>query len=113
MLIMPEQPRDFSTSPNGLAENVRIVPIIITELKLGDVERHVLGGDLVKRANNAAFEDRPETFNRVGVDRPDDVLTLGVVHNAVRIVFVETAITAPFLCAAGGFSRAGSRTPSG
>lgn len=77
---MPEQPRDFSTSPNGLAENVRIVPIIITELKLGDVERHVLGGDLVKRANNAAFEDRPETFNL----KLNDERNARLAHSAVR-----------------------------
>jgi len=51
---------DASATCYSRAENVRVLPIVIPELKLGNVERHVLGADLVERANHAAFQDRPE-----------------------------------------------------
>ena len=66
------------------SENVRVVPIVIAELKLRDVQRQILVADLVERADDAALEDRPEAFNRVRVDRADDVLLVAVIDDAVR-----------------------------
>jgi hypothetical protein len=63
-----------SASPDRLAEDVLVFPIVVPELELGDIERHVLGADLVECADNTALEDRPEAFNRVGVDRADYIL---------------------------------------
>src|SRR5271155_4946993 len=41
------------TTANSLSKNVRIIPVIIAELELGNVQRQVLGGDLVERADYA------------------------------------------------------------
>jgi hypothetical protein len=48
-------------------------------------------------ADNTAFEDAPEVFNRVRVNRADDVLALGMVKNCVRKVFPEVLVTNPFV----------------
>src|SRR5262245_6189210 len=49
----------------GISEDVRVVPIVVTELKFRDVQRHVFCTHLVERTDHAALEDTPETFNRV------------------------------------------------
>jgi hypothetical protein len=46
-------------------EDVGIGAIVVAELKLRDVERHVLGAHLVEGADNATLEDRRGAFNRV------------------------------------------------
>jgi hypothetical protein len=58
---------------------------IIAELKLGDIEREILGADFVETANHATLEDAPEAFNRIGVNRTDDVLAGAVPHRLVRV----------------------------
>jgi hypothetical protein len=63
-------PRQHTSSArNCRPENISILAIVVAELKLGDVQRHIFGADLVERADRAAFEDRPETLNRIRVDR--------------------------------------------
>jgi hypothetical protein len=59
---------------NGRAENVRVCPVIVAELERRDIQRHVLGADLVEATDNTALEDQPEAFNRIRVDRADNVL---------------------------------------
>jgi hypothetical protein len=41
-------------------KDVPVVPIVVAELELGDIQRHVLGTHLMKRAHYAALEDRPK-----------------------------------------------------
>jgi hypothetical protein len=48
------------TSGNRRTENVCVVSVVIAELELGNIERHVFPADLVEGADHAAFEDRPE-----------------------------------------------------
>ena len=62
------------TSAYRRSENIRVEAVVVAELKFRDVQRHIFGADFVERADHAALEDRPEAFNRVGVDRADDVL---------------------------------------
>jgi hypothetical protein len=57
-------------------------------LELGDVERQVLLADLVIGANHAAFQDRPETFDRIGMDRADHVLLGAVIYPPIIDVTV-------------------------
>jgi hypothetical protein len=45
-------------------------------LEFGDIERHKFGAHFMEAANEPSFEDRPETFNRVRVDCPDNELSL-------------------------------------
>lgn len=74
-----------SALANCGAENVRVHPIIVAELKLGDVERKIFAADFVVTANDAALQDRPEAFDCVGVDCADDMLPRLVIDNAVRV----------------------------
>lgn len=89
----------ISEISNGLAEDVSIVAIVVSELKLGDIQRQIFGADFMKRANNAALEDRPEAFDRVGVDRAHDVLALAVINNAMRELAVKLPIAGECICA--------------
>lgn len=57
------------TSVDRCSKNIRVHSVVVAELKFRDVERHVFGAHLVERADRAAFEDRPEAFDGVGVDR--------------------------------------------
>ena len=83
------------TAPHRLSEDVRVVPVVVPELELGNVERQVLRAHLMERADHAALEDRPEAFNRVGMDRADNVVALGMIDNDVRIFLVEMLIANP------------------
>jgi hypothetical protein len=78
--------------PHRLTEDVFVSPVVVSELKLGDVERQILGTDFVEFADHAALEDRPEALDRVGVDRTDDILTGRVANDGVRILAIQSAI---------------------
>ncbi len=78
-----------------LIKNGGIVPIVISELKLGDVQRHVLGADFVEHADHAAFEDRPEALNRVRVNRADDVFVSRVPYDFVLRKFAVQGVVSP------------------
>src|SRR6202050_1770501 len=82
-------------SANRRVENVLVLPIVIAELKLRDIERHILGADLVERADNAALEDAPKAFNRVRVDRADNILVPVVVNSGMAIVVTQTRVAGP------------------
>ena len=47
---------------------------------------------LVERAAHAAFEDGPEAFNRVGVNRTNDIFAAVVTHKSVRIFLAKPAV---------------------
>jgi hypothetical protein len=87
------------TSSDRLAEDVLIIAVVVAELEFGDVQRQILGADLVECADYAAFEDRPEALDRVRVDRADDVLTLAVVNDTVWELLIKPAIAAPLVSA--------------
>src|SRR5437763_230366 len=44
------------TALDCCSEDVRVPPIVVAELELRDVERHVFGADFVEGADNAALE---------------------------------------------------------
>ena len=81
---------------NRRSENIVIEPIVVAELKLRDVQRHVFGADLVEAANDAALEDAPEAFNRIGMDRTDNVPLRAVMGSGVRVAF-QVPIDAAFV----------------
>ena len=41
---------------NCRSENVGVEPIVVAELKLRDVERHIFGADFVERADHARLK---------------------------------------------------------
>jgi hypothetical protein len=69
-------------SLDRFAEDVVIKTVVISELKFCDVQREVFAADLVIGADDAALNQRPEAFNRVRVDRADNVLAGGVIHGS-------------------------------
>jgi len=78
------------------SENIGVVAVVVAELKFGDVQRHIFGANLVEGANNAALQDRPETLNRVRVNRADNVLMRVVIDLLVReFLFQIVAIAGP------------------
>jgi hypothetical protein len=81
-----------STASDCRSEDVRILPVVITELELGDVQRHVFSAHFVERADHAALKDRPEAFNGLRVDCANDILTSRVVNSRVWIVLVERIV---------------------
>jgi hypothetical protein len=81
-----------STSLDRRSENVRILPVIISELKLGDIERHIFAAHFVECADHAALEDRPKAFNRVGMDCADNVLASSMINSRVWIVLIERIV---------------------
>src|SRR6266446_2051952 len=74
-------------------ENVRVLTVVVAELELGDIDRQMLAAHLVERAHHSALNQRPETFNRVGVDRADNVLAYGVVDDAMRILALHVLVS--------------------
>lgn len=84
------------TSLNRRSENILVEPIVISELKLRDVQRHIFGTDLMITADNSAFEDRPETFNRVRMNGTDNVL-MGAVHDRLVRVFGQSFVSGIFI----------------
>jgi len=82
-------------SRNRRSEDVCVLAIIVAELELGNIQRKVLFADLVEGADAAALNQRPKTFNRVGMDRADNVVALGMIDNDVRIFLVEMLIANP------------------
>jgi hypothetical protein len=76
-------------SPNRCSKNVRVLPVVITELELGNIERHIFPAHFVERTDDAALEDRPEAFDGLSVDRADDVLTSRMVNSRVWIILIE------------------------
>lgn len=85
----------FLTTFDSRAENVVIETVIVAELKFSDIERQVLGADFVERANDTAFEDTPETFNCLGVNRADNVLPSRMVNGGMRVVLIQSLVAQP------------------
>ena len=76
----------------GFSKDIGVVPVVVAELEFGDVQRQIFAADLVEGADDAALEDRPEAFNRVRVDRADDVLLGDVIDDLMGIFLFEMRI---------------------
>ncbi len=74
-----------SASLNRRSEDVRVLPIVIAELELGNIERHIFPAHFVECADNAALEDRPEAFDGLSMNCANDILTSRMVNNAMWI----------------------------
>ncbi len=80
------------TSFNCLAEDVRVLPIIVAKLELGNIERHVFPAHFAECADHAALEDRPEAFDGLSVNCADDILTSRMVNTRVWIMLIERIV---------------------
>jgi hypothetical protein len=57
-----------SASSYRLTENVFVVSVVVPPFEFGHVKRQVFGADVVERANDAAFQEKPEPVDRLGVN---------------------------------------------
>ena len=84
--------RSFLAPLNRLSEDIRVLPVIITELELGNIERHIFAAHFVERPDYAALEDRPEAFDGLSVNCADDILPSRMINSHVRVVLVERIV---------------------
>lgn len=60
------------------------MPVVVSELEFFNVEREVLGADLLERAHAPALNEGQEPLNRIGMDRAHCVFPLGPVNRRVE-----------------------------
>jgi hypothetical protein len=87
----------FSASPDRRSENVRVLSIVIAELEFGNIERHIFAAHFVERADYAALEDRPKTFDGLGMDCANNILASRMVNGRMREIVVEHAVSGPLI----------------
>jgi hypothetical protein len=75
-------------------ENVRILAIVKPELKLIQIQWQVGFADLVVAAHDAALDQRPERFNRIGVRCSNYILALAVPDHAMIVIATKQPIAA-------------------
>ncbi len=83
------------TTPDGLAENVGVLAVVVAELELRDVQRQIFARNLVERADHAALNQRPEALDCLSVNRADNVLPVCMVDSHVREVLCRDACIQP------------------
>src|SRR5262245_27923426 len=69
---------DASVTCYRSAENILVMSIVEPKDELIQVQRQILSAHAVIRADYTAFQQTPERFNRVGMDRPTNVFTARV-----------------------------------
>jgi hypothetical protein len=75
-----------SASSYRFAENVRVLPVIVTELELIQVKRKIFLADVVVRPDYSTLEQRPEAFDGVGMHMAGNVFVLGVLRPVPSVV---------------------------
>jgi hypothetical protein len=101
-ILQPSAISVYAGAPNSASfdrrsENVRVLPIVIAELELGNIERHIFAADFVETSDDTALEDAPEAFDGLSVDCADDVLAFRMVNGGVREVFVKAIVASPLI----------------
>ncbi len=86
-----------SASVDRRSEDISVLSIVVAELELGYIQRHVLGAHLVERAHHAALKDRPEAFDCLSVNGADNVLALRVVNGCVRKILPKAVVANPLI----------------
>jgi hypothetical protein len=79
------------------SKNIRVPPIIVAELELGNIQRHIFPTHFVERADHTALEDRPETFDGLGMDCADDILASRMINSRVWEIFIEVPVSGPLI----------------
>jgi hypothetical protein len=88
---------DASASCYGAPEDVRVLAIVMAELKFVQIERQIFGADVVICPDDSALQERPEVFDVVRVNLAAHVFTCFVIDGLVREGLPQIAITAAFI----------------
>ena len=78
-------------------KDVVIRPVIIPELELRDVQREILGADLMESPDHSALNQAPKALNRIGMNGTDNILASGMVNGDMREILGEMLIAHPFI----------------
>lgn len=89
----------MSASPNRLAEDISVQPIVVAELEFRDVQGQVFGGNLVEGPDHTALNQAPETLNRLRMDSTDNVLARSMVNGLMGEFTVEVFVANPLVSA--------------
>ena len=90
----------YSASLDRRSKDIRVLAVVVPELKLGDIERQIFLADLVEASHDAALDERPEALDGLSMNRADDILPVRMVDYAVVVPFLrELAIAGPSICA--------------
>ena len=73
-------------------EDVRILPVVMTERELSQIERQIRLADVVIGAHHATLEQAPEAIQVGRMNVPAHILTLRVVHALVRKFALQSGI---------------------
>ena len=85
--------RPLNSAPlNGGSEDFGVLAVIVSELKLSDVQMQIFFANLMISSNNATFQNRPEALNRIGVNCSNDMLANGVINELVREAMLQPHI---------------------
>ncbi len=82
-----------SASCYRFTKDIGILAVIVTELKLSQVERQIFLTDVVEAAHDATLEEAPERFEIVGVNLAANIFALTVTDSFMREVFFQKAVT--------------------
>lgn len=80
---------------HGRPEDIRVKAVVVAELRLSDVERQVLRGDLVIAPHDGTLQQAPEALYGVRVDRAHDVLASPVIDHAMREFAAQGLVRLP------------------
>src|SRR6202035_989872 len=84
--------RSRSRSRQYGREHVFILPVVVPERKLVQVQRQVALRNMVKVAHDAALDQRPEAVDGASVDLAADVLARRVVHEVMGPLLADPPI---------------------
>ena len=76
-------------------KDVGILPVVMTEGKLRQVQREIVFRDIVERTNHTAFQQAPESLDVIGMHVASDILFPGMMHSVVgtsRKCFIDIRI---------------------
>src|SRR5438270_3205022 len=79
------------------SERIGLALHVVAELEFVDVKRHVGFRHLVIGADDAALEQAPEAFNRVGMDNAANIFAFRMADDGVRELVFDVAVAGPFI----------------
>jgi len=86
-----------SAASYRISEDVCVVSIVESELKLREVQRQIFFTDVVMRSNNTTLQQAPERFDVVGMDLTAYIFACPMGDDFVRIEVPQIAVSAPFI----------------
>jgi hypothetical protein len=86
-----------SATTYGRAEDVRVIPIVISELEFSDIKRQIFATGFVEATHDAPLQQRPKTVNRRSVDRAINVLPCRMIDGLMIENLVQRVIGRVFV----------------